>query len=129
MAGTMATRCGGRSVAGSHCVAPTYEKPYMPTFPLEPGSLAAHVLDHDQVAVLGVERRRSVHVGLRDALVVGQAHEEDRHGPLDLGAIDVRVQDRAVSHACRNVGRFGVAARAGGRLVGRWPSWGRTGEH
>jgi hypothetical protein len=28
--------------AASHCVAPTYDDPYMPTLPLDPGRAAAH---------------------------------------------------------------------------------------
>jgi hypothetical protein len=29
-------------MAGSHCVAPGYDRPYMPTLPFDFGSLAAH---------------------------------------------------------------------------------------
>ena len=33
---------GGRMTAACHWVLPKYERPYMPTDPLEPGSFAAH---------------------------------------------------------------------------------------
>ena len=42
MAGTMAFRCGGDSTAASHCTAPGYERPNVPTEPSDHGWAAAH---------------------------------------------------------------------------------------
>ena len=42
VAGVMATRCGGASIAASHWTAPGYERPKVPTLPLLQGCTAAH---------------------------------------------------------------------------------------
>ena len=42
MAGTMALRWGGDSTAASHCTAPGYDRPNVPTWPLDQGWTAAH---------------------------------------------------------------------------------------
>ena len=42
IAGAIATRCGGDSTAASHCTAPGYESPKLPTLPSDQGWAAAH---------------------------------------------------------------------------------------
>ena len=42
MAGTMAFRWGGPSIAASHCTAPGYDSPNVPTLPSDQGWRAAH---------------------------------------------------------------------------------------
>ena len=38
----MAFRCGGFSTAASHCTAPGYDSPNVPTAPFDHGCVAAH---------------------------------------------------------------------------------------
>ena len=42
IAGTIAFKWGGDSTAASHCTAPGYESPMVPTLPVDHGWLAAH---------------------------------------------------------------------------------------
>ena len=42
IAGTIAFKCGGDSTAASHCTAPGYESPKVPTLPFDQGCAAAH---------------------------------------------------------------------------------------
>ena len=42
IAGTIAARCGGDSIAASHCTAPGYDNPKVPTRPFDHGCAAAH---------------------------------------------------------------------------------------
>lgn len=42
IAGTIAMRCGGDCTAASHCTAPGYERPNVPTWPLDHDCAAAH---------------------------------------------------------------------------------------
>jgi hypothetical protein len=42
IAGAIATRCGGDSSAASHCTAPGYDSPKVPTRPFDHGWAAAH---------------------------------------------------------------------------------------
>jgi len=42
IAGAIALRCGGACIAASHCTAPGYDNPKVPTTPLDHGCEAAH---------------------------------------------------------------------------------------
>src|ERR671922_585501 len=42
IAGTIALRCGGFSTAASHCTAPGYDRPNVPTAPFDQDWAAAH---------------------------------------------------------------------------------------
>src|SRR5689334_20761714 len=42
IAGTIALRCGGASTAASHCTAPGYESPNVPTDPFDHRCVPAH---------------------------------------------------------------------------------------
>ena len=83
------------------------------------GVLAAYVLDHDDVAVRGVELRWRIDVGLGRVLVVGQAHEDDGIAAGELGAIDVGVERDPVAHLGGDVQLFLRLAGTVGRARGR----------
>ena len=67
------------------------------------GVLATNVLDHDHVAVRGVELGRGIDIRLGGGLVVGQAHQDYRIAARGLGAIHIGVEHGSVAHPSRDV--------------------------
>ncbi len=104
MCGAMQTRPSGCSAAASNCVAPWYEKPYIPIRPLQAACLAQpcyrlgpisslmaeriklalgtasppHILDRNMIPVPRKPDRMRIHHGRRDVAPVRLAHQQRR---------------------------------------------------